>query len=106
MINICKNCTNNQGNMCIAHGEPEQLPLGYCNSCDCFKCDNPYEEASEWINVDETLPTFTGLYLVSIDALVTVANFTGAQFLTRGGVRIEVDAWQPLPAPYQKDGEL
>ena len=58
----------------------------------------------EWIPVSERLPEYSGLYLISIDDLVTVANFTGTYFSNRGGVRVVVDAWQPLPEPYKKGG--
>lgn len=37
MVNLCKKCSNNIGNQCFAHGEPEPLPLGSCFSCQCFK---------------------------------------------------------------------
>ena len=56
----------------------------------------------EWISVDAALPKYTGLYLVSIDALVTVANFDGTVFRNREMLQIRVDAWQPLPKSYKK----
>lgn len=58
----------------------------------------------EWIPVSERLPEYSGLYLISVDELVTVANFTGTYFMNRCGGRIEVYAWQPLPEPYMKGG--
>lgn len=58
------------------------------------------ERPQEWIPVNERLPKFSGLYLISIDSLVTVMNFGGTCFTNRGGVRVEVDAWQELPRPY------
>ena len=60
---------------------------------------------SRWIPVYESLPTYTGLYLVSIDDLVTTMSFDGAGFRNHGSVRVEVDAWMSLPEPYKKDGE-
>ena len=36
MVNLCKKCSNNIGNQCFAHGDPEPLPLGSCFSCQCF----------------------------------------------------------------------
>lgn len=36
MVNLCKNCSNNLGNQCYSHGEPEPLPLGSCFHCECF----------------------------------------------------------------------
>ena len=56
----------------------------------------------EWIPVSEKLPEYSGLYLISVDDVVTVANFTGTYFMHRGGGRVEVYAWQPLPEPYKK----
>ena len=58
----------------------------------------------EWIPVSERLPEYSGLYLISVDDVVTVANFTGTYFMHRGGGRVEVYAWQPLPEPYKKGG--
>jgi hypothetical protein len=57
----------------------------------------------EWISVDTTLPKYTGLYLVSIDSLVTVANFDGTVFRDRASLKPlpPVDAWQPLPKSYK-----
>ena len=64
----------------------------------------PYEERphGDWIPVSERLPEFTGLYLISIDNLVTALSFDGTGFMNRGGVRIEVDAWMSLPKSYKK----
>ena len=57
----------------------------------------------EWISVDATLPKYTGLYLVSIDSLVTVANFDGTVFRSKGtSAPMGVDAWQPLPKSYKE----
>ena len=63
---------------------------------------NIIDNASGWIPVSERLPAYSGFYLISIDDLVTVADFTGAYFMTRGGLRIEVNAWQPLPEVYKE----
>ena len=100
---------------------------GYCNFCgkdskqydengellyDVFEeryKDCPLQEVAEerpqgeWIPVSERLPEYSGLYLISVDELVTVANFTGTYFMHRGGF-VEVDAWMPLIEPYKKDG--
>lgn len=65
--------------------------------------ENLKRPQGEWIPVSERWPSFTGLYLVSIDDLVTVANFTGMYFMHRGGW-VEVDAWMPLPKPYKEGG--
>lgn len=56
----------------------------------------------EWIPVSERWPVFSGLYLVSIDDLVTVANFTGAYFINKNSLMLNVSAWQQLPEPYKK----
>lgn len=66
----------------------------------------PYEERpqkpqGEWTPVSKCWPAFTGLYLVSIDDLVTVANFTGAYFINKRGLMLNVSAWQLLPEPYK-----
>lgn len=65
----------------------------------------PYEERpqGEWIPVSKCWPAFSGLYLVSIDDLVTVANFTGAYFINKKGLMLNVSAWQLLPEPYKED---
>lgn len=63
------------------------------------------QPTGEWIPVKERLPTKTGLYLVSIDDLVTTLNYAGTCFVNRGGVRVDVDAWMTLPNPYRKGGE-
>lgn len=55
----------------------------------------------EWIPVSKSWPAFSGLYLVSIDDLVTVANFTGAYFINKRGLMLNVFAWQLLPEPYK-----
>ena len=60
---------------------------------------------SGWIPVSERWPAFSGLYLVSIDDLVTVANFTGAYFINKKDLMLNVSAWQELPEPYKKDGD-
>lgn len=66
----------------------------------------PERPQGEWFPVSEGLPEFSGLYLISIDSLVTVMNFSGTHFTNSGGVRVEVDAWQPLPKPYKEgDGQ-
>lgn len=59
----------------------------------------------EWIPVSERLPEYSGLYLISIYDLVTVANFTGKYFCDRQMDKfVDVMAWQPLPEPYKKGG--
>lgn len=58
----------------------------------------------EWIPVSKCWPAFSGLYLVSIDDLVTVANFTGAYFINKRGLMLNVSAWQLLPEPYKESG--
>ena len=59
----------------------------------------------EWIPVCERLPEYTGLYLISIYDLVTVANFTGKHFCDRQMDNfVDVIAWQPLPEPYKEGG--
>ena len=58
------------------------------------------KEESEWI-VDQS-PSYTGLYMVSIDSLVTVANFDGKIFRSRNDVPLAIDAWRPLPEPYKE----
>ena len=81
-------------------------------SAEYFKQKEAYDLAikaleersqGEWISVSERLPEYTGLYHISVDDRVTVANFTGTYFMHRGGF-VEVDAWQPLPEPYKKGG--
>lgn len=57
-------------------------------------------DKGRWIPVSERLPDKSGLYLISVDDLVTVANFTGTYFMRRGGY-VEVDAWQALLEPYK-----
>ena len=62
-------------------------------------------EADRWIPVSERLPEYSGLYLVSIYELVTVANFTGTEFTDRSipnAIR-EVSAWKPLPKSYESE---
>lgn len=54
----------------------------------------------EWI-VDQS-PSYTGLYMVSIDSLVTVANFDGRIFRSKNDVPLAIDAWMPLPKPYKE----
>lgn len=46
MVNLCKKCSNNIGNQCWAHDEPEPLPLGSCFSCQCFKYEQP--KVAQW----------------------------------------------------------
>jgi len=57
-----------------------------------------------WIPVSERLPKMSGLYLVSIDDLVTTLSFDGIGFRNKGGIRVEVSAWMLLPDSY-KGGE-
>ena len=84
----------------------------------CLECANEHEqlaewltelkerrEADRWIPVSERLPKYSGLYLISVDDVVTVANFTGTYFMHRGGGRVEVYAWKPLPKPYESEYE-
>ena len=54
----------------------------------------------EWI-VDQT-PSYTGLYMISIDSLVTVANFDGKIFRSKNDVPLAIDAWMPLPKAYKE----
>ena len=63
-------------------------------------------ERPQWIPVSERLPEYSGLYLISVDDLVTVANFTGTYFMRSGGGRVKVYAWQPLPDPYKEGGAV
>ena len=88
------------------------------NKAECLECATEHEqlaawltelqerrEADRWIPVSERLPEYSGLYLVSIYELVTVANFTGTEFTDRSipnAVR-EVFAWKPLPKPYESE---
>lgn len=59
----------------------------------------------DWIPVSDRLPEYSGLYLISIYDLVTVANFTGEYFCDRQMDKfVDVFAWQPLPEPYKKGG--
>jgi len=58
-----------------------------------------------WIPVSERLPEYSGLYLISIYDLVTVANFTGKYFCDRQMDKfVDVLAWMPLPKPYKEEG--
>ena len=87
-----------------------QIQLGRRNgkmllSSALLKAVEVLREAPEWIPVSESRPTYTGLYLVSIDNLVTALSFDGTEFRNRSGVRIEVNAWMPLPKPYEEEGE-
>ena len=84
---------------------------GSCDDCELscprnelIKLLNSTRPQGEWVPVSERWPSFSGLYLVSIDDLVTVAHFTGACFINRKGLMIDVSAWQELPEPYKKDG--
>ena len=85
----------------------------------CPHCDSGYAQGysdgylsgkeespqGEWVPVSERLPEYTGLYLISIYDLVTVANFTGKHFCDRQMDNfVDVIAWQPLPEPYKKGG--
>ena len=70
---------------------------------DMLYSDCEKRPQGEWISINERLPEYSGLYLISVDELVTVANFTGTYFM-RGNRRVEVIAWQTLPEPYQKGG--
>ena len=63
------------------------------------------QPTGEWIPVSERLPKMSGLYLVSIDDLVATLSFDGIGFRNKGGIRVEVSAWMPLPEPYRKGGE-
>ena len=118
IINICGNCSN------IIREYKEGVPDGNCaiqhimNMIDnaptvktyCYFCGQTEHGQCEerpqgkWIPVSERWPSFSGLYLVSIDDLVTVAHFTGACFINRKGLMIDVSAWQELPEPYKKGG--
>ena len=86
---------------------------------ECAECAKEHEQLAEWLKelkaykerpkgewipVGERLPEYSGLYLVSVDDVVTVANFGGAYFTHRGGGRMKVYAWQSLPEPYKKGG--
>ena len=87
---------------------------------ECAECAKEHEQLAEWlkelkaykerpqgkwISVSERLPKYSGLYLISIYDLVTVANFTGKYFCDRQMDKfIDVMAWQPLPKPYKKGG--
>jgi hypothetical protein len=81
----------------------EELDNAILNAID----NAPTVIIDEWISVDATLPKYTGLYLVSIDSLVTVANFDGTVFRSKGtSAPMGVDAWQPLPKSYKEvEGE-
>ena len=57
---------------------------------------------NKWIPVNEYLPMYSGLYLVSIDDLVTTMSFDGSVFRNRNMDKIQVNAWMPLPEPYKK----
>lgn len=81
------------------------VPIKYDNHIyEAIRSGTPYEKRlkDEWIPVSERLPKYSGLYLISIDGFVTVANFIGTYFSSRGGNRVEVDAWQSLPKPYKE----
>ena len=82
---------------------PMEIVAGKCPIEADGNC--PLRPQGEWIPVSERLPEYSGLYLISVDDLVTVANFTGTYFMHRGGgIRVKVNAWQPLPEPYKKGG--
>ena len=72
---------------------------GYEKGYEKGKTEKPQDE---WIPVSERLPEYSGLYLISVDDLVTVANFTGAYFMP---AYLKVKAWQELPEPYKEGGE-
>lgn len=61
-------------------------------------------DLQRWIPTCERMPEYSGLYLVSVDDLVTTMQFDGYNFRNRGGVRITVSAWQILPEPFKKGG--
>lgn len=65
--------------------------------------DKGKADAFRWIPVSERLPEKTGLYLISIDDLVTTGSFDGHNFRTRTMVEFIPDAWMPLPKPYKGD---
>ena len=62
-------------------------------------------EDPKWVDSNEQLPQYSGLYLVSIGELVTTANFDGAVFRNRGMMQIDVDAWQILPKSFKTIGD-
>lgn len=57
----------------------------------------------DWNSLSDGRPACTGLYLVSIDDLVTTMSFDGTGFRNHGGESVEVDAWMPLPEPYKSE---
>ena len=63
------------------------------------------KDVRHWIPAT-TKPIFTGLYLISIDDLVTVRSFDGSFFRRHDGTVIDVDAWMPLPDPYKDPNEF
>ena len=82
----------------------ERFRTMLCGTCQAYMRIESERPQGKWIPVSERLPEFTGLYLISVDDVVTVANFTGTYFMHRGGGRVKVYAWQPLPEPYRDGG--
>lgn len=85
---------------------------GHCEGSDCFLCiwDRAIEIVQEvardggWIPCSERLPKETGNYLVSSKGTIWVANWFN---YTWWGIEkrcrwTDIEAWQPLPAPFKK----
>lgn len=83
----------------FAEDIPEEVGKAFDVAITALK-EKPH---GEWIT--DRVPSYTGLCLISIDALVTVANFDGTAFRDRdSSEEITINAWQPLPEPYKKGG--
>lgn len=72
---------------------------------DCDMCDREADEFGKWIPCSERLPDKTGDYL-TFDVYGNVyTNFWGAETQRWGHSTITVQAWMPMPEPYQGEND-
>ena len=80
MVNLCKKCSNNIGNQCFAHGEPEQLPLGSCFSCQCFNYE--VRKVGRWeYNGDIVKCSLCGCILIKANHQYSYCPDCGAEMI-------------------------
>lgn len=73
-----------------------------CKAIDAVLQIQAFEkgEHGRWIPVGEIMPEEMGYYLVSRNGVVEKDVYSDFK---RGFLHDDVDAWQPLPAPYERE---
>lgn len=103
LIKVNNDSAYNKCPICVNRNESCQF-----GTPECHFEEEGHLKGSKWIPISERLPESSGYYLVSGGKKIWICellNIMGVKGWSNDAKNPIVEAWQPLPEPYEEESE-